>query len=135
MPQSYLEKVRETDQTVNPLFAFLGVEVVEIATDRAVLSLPVKPELTQGAGVTAGGILATLLDETMAHAVLAGNNPGELTTTVDMNVSYYRPVNEDATLICEARVTKRGKRVVFVEAIARNNGHEAARATASFLIV
>jgi len=135
MPQSYLENVRKEDQTVNPLFAFLGVEVVEIAADRAVLSLPVKAELIQGSGVAAGGILATLLDETMAHAVLAGNKPGEHTATVNLNVSYSRPVNAYATLVCEARVTKRGRRVVFVEAVVRSNGHEAARATASFLIV
>ncbi|MBI9080903.1 MAG: PaaI family thioesterase [Pseudodesulfovibrio sp.] len=135
MPQSYLECVCREGQSVNPLFAFLGVEVVEIVTDRAVLSLPVKPELIQGNGVAAGGILATLLDETMAHAVLAGNKPGEHTATVNMNVSYFRPVNTYASLVCEARVTKRGRRVVFVEAVVRSNGHEVARATASFLLV
>ncbi len=135
MPQSYLEQVCEKDQIVNPLFNFLGVEVVKITTDRAILRLPVKPELLQGGGIAAGGILATLLDETMAHAVLAGNEPGDHTTTVDISVSYFRPVNKHADLVCEARVTKRGKRVVFAKAVVRNDGHEAARATASFLII
>ena len=135
LPQKYLDAVREPDQTVNPLFAFLGMEIVEIAPDRAVIRLPIKPELIQGAGVAAGGILAALLDETMAHAVLGGNSPGELTTTVDMNVSYFRPVNENATLTCEAHVTKRGKRIIFAEATVQNNGHQAARATASFMVV
>ncbi len=135
MPHSYLDAVQAPTQKVNPLFAFLGVEVVSIAPDRAVLRLEVKPELIQGAGMAAGGILATLLDEAMAHAVLAGNKPGELTSTVDMNVSYYRPVNKHTTLTCEARVTKRGSRVVFAEAIIRHNGHETARATGSFLMV
>lgn len=127
--------MQEADQTVNPLFRFLGVEVEEISPGRAVLRLLVKPELIQGAGVAAGGVLATLLDEAMAHAVLAGNAPDQLTTTVDMNVSYLRPVNREATLTCEARVTKRGSRVVFTEATLRANGLDAARATASFLIV
>ena len=71
----------------------------------------------------------------MAHAVLAGNEPGDHTTTVDISVSYFRPVNKHADLVCEARVTKRGKRVVFAKAVVRNDGHEAARATASFLII
>lgn len=135
MPQNYLDQVQEINQSVNPLFAFLGVEVVEISMDRAVLRLPIKPELIQGGGVAAGGILATLLDEAMAHAVLSGNDKGKFATTVNMNVNYFRPVYKHADLICEARVTKRGKRVVFVEAIATNNGHEAACATASFLVV
>jgi uncharacterized protein (TIGR00369 family) len=135
MPKEYLEKVRQAGQTVNPLFAFLGVEAEEIAPDRAVLRLRVKPELIQGAGMAAGGVLATLLDEAMAHAVLAGNRPGGLTTTVDMNVSYLRPVNRGATLVCEARVTKRGSRVVFAEGVLRSDGFEAARSTATFLLV
>lgn len=135
MPQEYLDKVRKPDQQENPLFTFLGVDVITIAPDRAELHLNVKPELIQGAGHAAGGILATLLDETMAHAVLAGNAPGKMTTTVDMNVSYYRPVNKHASLTCEARVTKRGKRLVFAEAVIRSNGHESAKASATFLIV
>ena len=135
MPIEYLKKVRQAGQTVNPLFAFLGVEVEEIGPDRAVLRLSVEPQLIQGAGMAAGGVLATLLDETMAHAVLAGNRPGDLTTTVDMNVSYLRPVNKGASLVCEARVTKRGSRVVFAEGVLRSDGFEAARATATFLIV
>ena len=135
MPHKYLEQVRKPDQDVNPLFAFLGMEVMDIAPDRATLRLPVKPELIQGAGFAAGGIIAALLDETMAHAVLGGNAPGELTTTVDMNVSFLRPVNRHASLTCEARVIKRGRRIVFAEAVVRSDGHETARATASFLVV
>lgn len=135
MPHAYLDEVQRTDQTVNPLFAFLGMEMLEIGPDRATFRLAIKPELIQGGGMAAGGILATLLDETMAHAVLAGNKKGQYTTTVDMNVCYYRPVNKSDTLICQARVNKRGKRMVFVEAVAQNNEHEAARATATFLLV
>jgi len=134
MPQIYIEKVSKKGQRVNPLFEFLGVEVVEIVKDHAVLSLSIKPELIQGGGIAAGGILATLLDEAMAHAVLAGGRPGERTATVDMNVSYYRQVRIKADLICDARVIKRGRRVAFVEAVVRDNGHEAARATASFIL-
>ncbi|MEF2229903.1 MAG: PaaI family thioesterase [Pseudodesulfovibrio sp.] len=135
MPSEYLQAVRRPGQAVNALFAFLGVEVVGIEPGRAVLRLPVKPTLTQGAGMAAGGVMATLLDEAMAHAVLAGNSPGEMTTTVDMNVSYLRPVGPGALLDCEARVVKRGGRVVFAEAVLRADGRDAARATATFLLI
>ena len=135
MPQNYLDAVSRQGQTVNNLFAFLGVEVDRIEPDRAVLRLPFRPELTQGAGVVAGGILATLLDETMAHAVLGGNQPGQRTTTVDLNVSYLRAVKPGSDLTCEARVVKRGGRVLFVEASVSSDGREVARATASFLLL
>lgn len=135
MPQKYLEQVRLPDQTVNPLFAFLGMEVVELTPDCAVLCLTVKPELIQGAGKAAGGILAALLDETMAHAVLGGNAPGQQATTVDMNVSYYRPANRDDVLTCKAHVVKRGSRIVFSEATVRCEMHDVAHATASFMLL
>ncbi|WP_319541549.1 PaaI family thioesterase [uncultured Pseudodesulfovibrio sp.] len=133
MPHVYLEQVRHKTQTVNPLFAFLGIEVDTIEPDRAVLRLPAKPELVQGAGMIAGGILATLLDEAMAHAVLAGNPQGTRTATVNMDVRYLRPAQVHDTIICEAHVVKRGSRIIFVEGIARVGDQEVARATASFL--
>ena len=135
MPQSYLDAVRQQGQTVNNLFAFLGIIVDTIEPDRAVLRLPFRPALTQGAGMVAGGVLATLLDETMAHAVLGGNEPGQRTTTVDLSVSYLRAVKSGSDLTCEARVIKRGGRVLFVEASATSDDREVARATASFLLL
>ncbi|XXJ21484.1 PaaI family thioesterase [Desulfovibrio caledoniensis] len=135
MPQSYLDAVRQPGQTVNNLFTFLGIVVDAIEPDRAVLRLPFRPELTQGAGMVAGGVLATLLDETMAHAVLGGNEPGQRTTTVDLSVSYLRAVRPGSGLTCEARVIKRGGRVLFVEATASSDDREVARATASFLLL
>ncbi|MBG0790363.1 MAG: PaaI family thioesterase [Desulfovibrionaceae bacterium] len=135
MPKQYLEALARPEQSVNPLFNFLGIRVDALEPDRAVLRLPCRPELIQGGGMVAGGVLATLLDETMAHAVLAGNRPGERTTTVGLSVSYLRPANADDTLVCEARVQKRGGRVIFVEACARAAGREVARATASFLLI
>lgn len=135
MPHEYLDQIREPGQTVNPLFTFLGIEVVDLTPDRATLHLLVKPELIQGAGVGAGGVCATLLDEAMAHAVLGGNNPGELTSTIDMNVSYFRPVSRGDLLTCRARVAKRGKRVVFAEAVVSVDGNEAAKGSASFMIL
>ena len=134
MPKAYLEAVRQPDQSVNPLFAFLGLAVDVFEPDRAVLRLDCRPELIQGARLVAGGILAALLDESMAHAVLAGNGPGQKTTTVDLSVSYLRPVRADDCLVCEAVVRKRGNRVIFVEACARVAAKEVARATASFLV-
>jgi acyl-coenzyme A thioesterase PaaI-like protein len=50
-------------------------------------------------------------------------------------VSYLRPAGSGADLTCEARVVKRGGRVLFVEAEARSGDVEAARATASFLLL
>ncbi len=78
MPEKYLEQIRLPEQSVNPLFHHLGIKVVELAPDKATLRLFIKPELIQGAGNAAGGVLAALLDEAMAHAVLAGTDQTNL---------------------------------------------------------
>lgn len=146
MTRAYLEKVCCPDQTVNPLFSLLGIRVEALQPERAMLRMRAGCDHVQGAGMIAGGIMATLLDEAMAHAVLAGNEPRRKTTTVDMNVSYLHPVEEGAELLCEARVIKRGKRVAFAEAVLRDlgpdgadngpgQGRESARATATFLVI
>jgi len=79
--------------------------------------------------------MALLLDEAMAHAVLGGNPGDAVCTTVDMNVSYYRPLNLGDRLDCEAKVLKRGSRIVFTEAVITANGKQAAKATDSFMVV
>ncbi|GFK95669.1 Proofreading thioesterase EntH [Fundidesulfovibrio magnetotacticus] len=135
MPRSYLDDVRRPGQTVNPLFAFLGVKPVALERERAVLELPFRPEFVQGGGVMAGGLLAALADEAMAHVVLANLEPGRRTATVEMSVRYFRPVLEGA-LTATAELVHAGRRIVSVEAQVRDAaGRLAAKASGSFFIL
>ena len=135
----YLQAVAKPGQTVNNLFGFLGVEVAELSPGQARLSLPLRPEFLQGAGMVAGGVLATLLDETMAHAVLPALPPGQGATTVEMSVRYLSAVGprdlDGPPLVCLAKVLRQGKRVAFAEAEITLADRAVARASASFLVV
>jgi len=133
--QEYLAGVRQPGQTLNPLFGFLGMEIVSIEPGKAVFKLEARPELIQGAEKVAGGILSLLLDETMAHAVLGGNAGDKVCTTVDLNVSFYRPVKPGAEMVCEASVTKRGSRIIFTEGVVLVGETEVAKATATLMVV
>jgi uncharacterized protein (TIGR00369 family) len=136
MPASYLEQVQAPDQRVNNLFRTLGVQVEGVAPDRAELAMTAHEDLLQGAGVLAGGVLATLLDEAMAHVVLANLGQGEHTATVELSVRYLRPVAAGDRLRAVAKVLKPGRRVFSVEAwVERQDGGVAAKAAASFLVV
>ena len=136
MPQRYLEQVRKPGQTVNPLFRFLGVEVEHISPERAVLGLVMKDEFIQGAGVAAGGVLATLMDEAMAHAAIANLKEGEGTTTVELSVRYLKACRSGDALRAEARVAKRGNSLITVEGdITNGQGELTAKALASFMVL
>lgn len=138
-PKDYLQAVREPGQRVNPLFAFLGIEVEEISPERTVLRLPLRPEFMQGAGAVAGGLIATLLDETMAHAVFSCLEPGQGTATVEMSTRFFNPAPLPGPgtppLRCEAQVVRRGRRIAFAEAEIRDHkGGIVARCSACFVI-
>jgi uncharacterized protein (TIGR00369 family) len=114
----YLEALRAADQNVNPLFAFLGARLVSAGNGTAELRLPVLPELAQGAGVVAGGILATLADEAMAHAVLSRLRSDRMAVTAEMNIRYLRPARpgDGGELVARGAVVKSGRNLVTTEA-------------------
>lgn len=135
MIDAYLRAVRQEGQTVNRLFGFMGIRVVEITPEHAVLALPFREEFLQGAGSLAGGVQAALMDEAMAHAVIASLEPDRRTVTMDLHMRYLRPAGRSA-LHAEARIVRRGNKVVVVEGEIQNDKGEAVSlATASFLIL
>jgi uncharacterized protein (TIGR00369 family) len=86
-----------------------------LASDGAVVSLPVVPEAFEGhPGFLHGGIIATLLDEAMSKAVRVLGKPS---MTRKMEVEYLRPVPSGAPLRIEGRVVRNEGRKHWAEAV------------------
>lgn len=131
---SYLEEVCKQGQVVNNLFNTLGVRVECAGQQQCVLRLPVTPLLLQGAKKVAGGVLATLADEAMAHCVIANLEPGQTTATIEMNIRYLRGA-ADGELIACGRLVRRGRTIISAEAEVKNaDGTLLAVAGASFWV-
>src|SRR5215469_14221271 len=78
-----------------------------------------------------GGIVATLLDEAMAHAAIAA---GERAVTARIEVRFRKAVPIDVPLIVEGRVEGRRGRVMEMESTLRDeNGTLYAQGKARFL--
>lgn len=134
--RGYLEALRQPGQTVNPLFATLGVEVEHVTDGEATLRLATGGGLVQGGGVIAGGILATMADEAMAHAVIGGLADGLVTATMECSVRFLSPARAGAVLLARAVVVRRGRTVVFAEAsVTDGDGRLLVRASGSFLVL
>lgn len=118
MPHKYLEAVCTEGQGVNPLFAFLQARITRAENGEAEITMPAGKQLCQGGGVVAGGILATLADEAMAHAVLSVLQRGQSTVTAEMNVRYLRSADPAriGTLRAAASIVKGGGTLAFAEA-------------------
>jgi len=85
-----------------------------LAEDHSVVSLPAIPDTFEGpTGYLHGGIIATLLDETMSKAIRAS---GYTAMTRHMEVDYQRPVPSGAPLRLEGRITRNDGRKHWAEA-------------------
>jgi len=135
MQERYFEAIRKPGQAVNPLFSFLGLSFDEVSPERVALTLPFRPEFRQGVNVVAGGILATLADEAMAHVVIANLAPGQTTATIEMAVRYFRAVRE-GKMTAVATLVHRGRRIVSAEAVITDEkGRMAVKASGSFYVL
>jgi uncharacterized protein (TIGR00369 family) len=120
------------------LFCFLGTRVRAAEKGRCVIDLPVSHKLIQGAGLVAGGILATIADESMAHAVISLLEDGQHTITTEMNIRYLCAMNAESrgTLTSTASVVKPGRQVMVAQAeIHDDKGRLLATAGGSFFVL
>ena len=118
----------------SPFAALLGISVVELARDRAVLELPERPELATMGTTVHGGALATLLDTAaMAAAWCVDELPDSLRgATAALTVTYLAPAV--GAVRAEASVLARGRSLVTVDAAADCGGKPVARALATYKI-
>ena len=108
--QTAFEVVKTT-----PYLKLLGVELIEITEEKAVMSLTMQEKLRQPYGLLHGGATASLIYTAMAFAVIAAIGTEEKATTVDLTVQYLRPHTE-GKVICTAKVARAGKRLLFLSA-------------------
>jgi uncharacterized protein (TIGR00369 family) len=90
----------------------LGLSVTEVAPGRVRLTMHTRPDFANPHGALHGGVTATLLDSAMACAVQSGLPRGGQSTTVDLAVTFLRPVPLDGTeLTAEGEVVHVGRRI------------------------
>lgn len=116
------QKINETQKQIArdafakvPYLKLIGMELVDLKINEAVIKLQMRDELRQPQGLLHGGATASVIDTAMAFAVITRLANGETASTVDLNVHYLRPVTTGA-IVCAAKVVKAGKRLLTVSA-------------------
>ena len=109
----------------SPLPAALGITLESIEPDQARLALPYADRLATVGDVIHGGAIATLADTAAMAAAWATEDvpDGVAGATVSLALSYLAAARGD--LIAEARVTRRGRRLCFVDVEVRDAGDTA----------
>jgi uncharacterized protein (TIGR00369 family) len=133
--KKYLKEIIKPNQKVNPLFRFLGFSIERLSPEKTVMRSLIKNGFLQGAGAVAGGILATIADEAMAHVVLANLNNGQSTATIELNIRYLRPI-KSGEIIAIAEIVKKGRNIITATSEVRDgNDSLLACAGASFMVI
>jgi len=116
-----------------PFARLLGIQVDSIEAGRAALSLQIRDEFKQNNGVVHGGVIAALIDSATASAILTLLEPAERTTTVDLTISYLRPLVSGA-VVATARVVREGRRLIVASAdLTDSAGNLAATALSTYI--
>ena len=78
------------------------------------MRLTVDPAWNNPHGVLHGGVVYTMVDYSMARAVMSGLPEGQYCTTIEVKISYLAQVRE-GTLTAETVVVKHGRNIAFTE--------------------
>jgi uncharacterized protein (TIGR00369 family) len=124
-----------------PFFKLIGLEVLDVEPGRSRTRIEHRPDLTQPAGILHGGVIASLIDTGIAHALLMTDRFQELRAeggalvSVDLRVKYFRPVSE-AGIVCESTVTRMGRQIIHAESVVTSDeGKEVARGDATYMAI
>jgi uncharacterized protein (TIGR00369 family) len=103
-----------------PFAAFLGMTIVELTEERAVVLLPYHPEHANAVGPLNGGASAALLNSAGTLAAWTGLDLDTAlhTTCVNMTVHYLNAALEEDVL-AEARILRRGRDLFFLDVALR----------------
>jgi len=91
------------------LFAYLGIELVEVEKDRVVATLKVRPELLTVTEVVHGGTLMAFADTIGAAGTAANLAPGQNTATIESKTNFFAACRS-GTLRAESTPLHKGKR-------------------------
>jgi uncharacterized protein (TIGR00369 family) len=115
--------------------------VLDVGPGWSKASVSHREDLTQPAGILHGGVISTLIDTGIAHALMMTDRSTELQheggalVSVDLRVKFIRPVSA-GTIVCEAKVVRAGRQILHAEAVVTGeDGKEVARGDAIYMTV
>ena len=133
----FLTAIRDGKLPPPPIALLIGMRMVEVEVGRVVFECELDESVYNPIGTVHGGLACTLADTVIGCAVHTTLEAGVAYTSIDLNVSYMRPVTLASSPVrATGVVTKPGSRVAFASAaIEDSKGRVVATATGSCLIM
>jgi uncharacterized protein (TIGR00369 family) len=133
----YLRAIASGAVPPPPIAKLLGMDVDSVEEGTVTFGLVPHESHYNPIGVVHGGIVCTMLDTVLGCAVHSTLEPGWAYTSVDLNVTYLRPITlATGRITATGTVLKGGRRVSFASAEVRDAaGTLIATGTSSLLMM
>jgi uncharacterized protein (TIGR00369 family) len=133
----FLRAIRDGGLPPPPIAALLGFRLAEVEIGRAVFECEPDESAYNPIGLVHGGLVCTLADSAAGCAVHSTLDAGLVFTSIDLTVSYQRPVvTSSGVLRAIGIVTKPGRRVAFAAVeVLDGSGKLVATASGSCLVM
>lgn len=115
--QTLAEKVVQKMYDNDPFSRWLGIEVLEVQPGYVKLRMKVRREMTNGFGVSHGGIAFSLADSALAFA---SNSHGRIALAIENNISFIKKVNPEVVLTAETEELSIGRKIGVYRITVRN---------------
>jgi uncharacterized protein (TIGR00369 family) len=120
-----------------PIASIFGFELVEVSAGESVFRLSPDGSMLNPLGLVHGGTLCTLMDSAIGVAVQTASPAGVGYATIELKVSFLRPLPYDGGVIeARGKVIQLGRKVAFGEAHCYNaDGKLVGHATSSLAAI
>ncbi len=128
------KKILLNAKDFNPFGQLLGLSFTKYEAGQSWCELNVVDQLLNPHQVLHGGVIYAMADTGMGAALYSDLAKGESCTTIEIKISYFKPVTS-GQLICKTKIVNRGRKVTTLESEITNNQHLIAKATGTFYII
>jgi len=124
-------------QLLNPIFpGLMGIRLLEIAAERVVAEMAVRPDLCTAGGILHGGATMAFADTLGAVGTVINLPPGKGTTTTDSSTKFMAGARVGTTVKGESVALHRGRTtMVWQTSITNADGKLCAVVTQTQLIL
>ena len=106
---------------LEPLFpGLMGVQVKELAADRVVAEMAVRPDLCTAGGILHGGAYMAFADTLGAIGTIVNLGPAKRTTTTDSSTKFMAGARVGTTVSGESVALHRGRTTMVWQTSIRN---------------
>ena len=117
----------------HPFGELIGLQFTKLEKEYSQCVLNVETKLKNPHGSVHGGALYSMADTGMGAALYSLLEKEELCATVEIKITYFKPVRE-GNLTCDTKVIHKGKSISVLESEITNNDSLVAKALGTFSI-